>query len=219
MTVLDDLTAALREFILDTGAAPAFADTALSRYLQLALADYSRRRPYLALGSFNLVPGQAAYPLPAGFLAFVTEMRPQSYDFDAGDSPWFVSSTPPLVASAPGLVIGAVSGCSFTARVVGGQALLSPVPSFAAVLPFSYYAQHTWDTVPPADHHALVLFAASLAYRALAGDRALLSRYRVGKGGVEVDASRAADQLLALAREARDQYDALVTAAPFGLPG
>jgi len=100
-------------------------------------------------------------------------------------------------------------------RIIDSQLRLIPIPSSSYEWSFDYRATWPWDKVDP---NPLVLFAKGKAYNALAGDEAMLAKYKIGKS-FEVDNSKLPDYLIKLAAVARQQYEDQVYFVAYGSVG
>lgn len=234
VTIVDFVTR-VRTQIRDNGSVQAFPDNLdkdnkpisgsspeLRQFIEDAVMDYSKYRPRKRSLTLNLVQGQIIYQLPEDWI------RVDSESFENATLP---NSLPdPSVYALPFIYVSHPLGTQLNTMRFNWydddqQLILASAPFQSYTLTFDYYAYHTVDesgtTIPKQYQYKALLTAYEKALRAIATDYAVkLQKYKIGgKGGIEIDDSKIAENLLKQADEYRDQYRKEIILRPYGSSG
>jgi len=203
VTTRAQLRATIRSELNDSGGTPLWADALLNEYLAQAIRRYGEQIPEEASATITVVADQAAYALPARFLAAIRLEQPDDTE-RIGDPrhPW-------------------------SYRVFAGQLMLDPAPTQAGsdqnvTLDYlRWYAEPTADgdalATPSQDDDVLVALVCARALAELATDESKRQRFERQRGADPREAAasyerRAAERLTLRTRRIRT--GALVSTHP-----
>lgn len=222
MATIADFITRVRNQIRDNGTTKAFSDDELTQFIQDSIMVYSKYKRRKRSFTLNLIQGQTEYSLPEDWMTVDNE------SFRKAITPQPLPD--PSVYALPFIYVNQPLGVQVSTMDFNwyddDQTLITDAAPFQNyTLTFDYYAFHTVDsnktTIAMQFQYYAVLPACEKALRALATDYSVkLQKYKVGsRGGIEIDDSKIADQLLAQADDYREQFRKEIILRPYGTAG
>lgn len=197
MTTFSSLVSRLQSAVAARNGVPSEAQ--YSQAVKDAVSDYSRRNPLRRVGTLSIVPGQAAYDLPADFCKMIRLLS---------------LTSPQGIINTPSGLIPVDANWSEKWTVTGRKITFYPTPTYSLARDFEYAATYLLGSSAGQEAYtdmteeveALVLMKAQAITMMLQASAAAREAWSYQIGDERVSKEKLSSELRAQANEIEAQY-------------